>query len=131
MKSLSIILTIILSLFIVNCEKQLYIETGVIWSDDSYFSEAGDWYLALSEGEYSNDFGVTIDVVDQLPINVGENTVKRFVLGSGSEGNITAFVYLDVNQNGVFDDGYDTLTGYKFNYSDVTETTQIAVLAYF
>jgi hypothetical protein len=131
MKTTRIILGIIAALSLMNCEKQLYIETGVLWSDDSYFSAEGDWYLALSEGSYSNDFGATINVVDQLPLSVGENATRRFVLGGGSTGNITAFVYLDVNGNGIYDDGYDNLTGYKFNYADDTETTSIAVYAYF
>lgn len=83
MKSISIILTIIAVFSIINCENQIYVETGVIWSDDSYFSSNGDWYLALSEGSYSNCEGATMHVVDQLPISVNTNAVKRFVLGSG------------------------------------------------
>ncbi len=131
MKTMNIFITILAALFIVNCEKQLYVETGVTWNDDSYFSAEGDWYLALSEGCYSNCEGAAIDVVDQLPITTGQNSIKRFVLGSGSEGNITAFVYLDVNENGTYDDGYDKITGYKFNYSDASETTSIAVSAFY
>lgn len=131
MKAINIFSTVIAVLFIFNCEQQLYVETGVNWSDDTYFSAEGDWYLALSEGCYSNCAGATIDVVDQLPITIGENSTKRFVLGSGSKGDITAFVYLDVNGNGVFDDGYDKITGYKYNYSDVNETTTIAVSAFY
>jgi hypothetical protein len=131
MKAINIIIIIIAALFIFNCEQQLYVETGVNWSDDTYFNGEGDWYLALSEGRYSNTAGATMDVVDQLPITIGENSTKRFVLGSGSQGEITAFVYLDVNENGIFDDGYDKITGYKYNYSDFNETTNIAVSAFY
>ena len=131
MKAINLIITLMAALFIFNCEKQLYVETGVNWSDDAYFSADGDWYLALSEGCYSNCEGATLTVVDQLPITLGENSVKRFVLGPGSAGDITAFVYLDVNENGIYDDGYDKITGYKFNYSDVSETTSIAVSAFY
>lgn len=131
MKNLSMFLTLILFFTLFNCEKMLYVETGVLWHDDDYFNHEGDWYLALSEGPYSNSLGATIDVIDQLPIAVNDSRPKRFVLGSGSEGNITAFVYLDANGNGMYDDGYDKLTGYKFNLADASETTNIAVFAYY
>ena len=131
MKSLNIALIILTALIISNCENLRYVEAGVVWTDDSYFSAEGDWYLAISEGCYSNGEGATLDILDQQPISANKNVITKFVIGSGSEGNITAFVYLDVNQNGVYDDGYDQLTGYKFNYSTENETTAIAVSAYF
>ncbi len=131
MRPLNIVLTIFTALFIFNCEKQLYVETGVNWSDDTYFNSDGDWYLAISEGSYSIGGGAAIVVVDQLPLTRGKNTSQRFVLSSGSEGDITAFVYLDVNENGSYDDGYDKITGYKYNYSDSGETTSIAVSAFY
>jgi len=131
MKNLNIIATILIALVLSNCESPRYVDAGVIWSDDSYFSEEGDWYLAISDGSYSNDIGATIDVLDQLPITVNKKTTQKFVLGSGSEGNLTAFVYLDTNENGSYDDGYDKLTGYKYNYAVSNETTSIAVAAYY
>ena len=131
MKSHKLILITIISIFLYNCENPLYIDAGVIWSDDSYFSEEGDWYLALSEGAYSNAEGETIDVIDQLRISVNKNSINKFVLGLGSKGQITAFVYLDVNQNGQYDDGFDKITGYKSNYADKNQTAHIAVSAFF
>ncbi|MBT4034210.1 MAG: hypothetical protein HOB84_14755, partial [Candidatus Marinimicrobia bacterium] len=62
---------------------------------------------------------------------VNRKTTQKFVLGSGAEGNLTAFVYLDINKNGIYEDGYDKLTGYKYNYAVSNETTSIAVSAYF
>ncbi len=131
MKSINLLILITAALTLFNCENPLYIEAGVIWSDDSYFSEDGDWYLALSEGSYSNTAGSIINVVDQLPLSVNKKASKHFVLDSGSEGNITAFVYLDTNNNGIYDDGYDKMTGYKYNYADKGQSTSIAVSAYF
>ena len=131
MKTLNLLFVIMAALILINCESPLYIEAGVNWSDDSYFNEEGDWYLALSEGCYSNCTGATIDVVDQVQLSVNKSVIERFTLSSGSEGNITAFVYLDVNQNGEYDDGYDKMTGYKFNYADKGESTCIAVSAFF
>lgn len=125
------LLSVIAGLLLMNCENHRYIEAGVNWSDDSQFQAQGNWYLALSEGCYSNCEGAVIDVADQVPIIAGEKAVVHFVLGAGSAGNVTAFVYLDVNANGVYDDGYDKITGYKFNYVNDSETANIAVPAYF
>ena len=131
MKNINIISTILIALVLSNCENRRYVDAGVIWTDDTYFSEEGDWYLAISDGCYSNGEGLAIDVLDQFPIVANKKTTQKFVLGSGAEGNLTAFVYLDTNENGTYDDGYDKLTGYKFNYATTNETTSIAVSAYF
>jgi hypothetical protein len=131
MSRLKWIPAILCSILFINCEKQIYLEAGLTWSDDVYFEQSGDWYLAVSEGCYSNCEGATLCVVDQFQVTPGTNTIERFVLGDAAEGNITSFVYLDVNQNGTFDDGYDHITGYKFNYSGFGEVTSIAVSAYF
>ena len=131
MKNLNILSIILIALVLSNCENLRYVDAGVIWSDDSHFSEDGDWYLAISDGCYSNCEGADIDVLDQFPITVNKKTTQKFVLGSGGEGNLTAFVYLDTNENGTYDDGYDTLTGYKFNYAEANETTSIAVAAFY
>ena len=131
MKTLNLVLILLTAVILSNCENPRYVEAGVIWTDDSYFSEEGDWYLAVSEGCYSNSEGVAIDVLDQFPISVNKKTTQKFVLGSGAECNLTAFVYLDINENGIYDDGYDKLTGYKFNYAEANETTEIAVTAYY
>ncbi len=131
MKPINMLLILVAAVTLINCENPLYIQAGVIWSDDRYFSEEGDWYLALSEGCYSNCEGAVIDVVDQLPISANKKVTKKFVLNSGSEGNITAFVYLDVNKNGSYDDGYDKMTGYKFNHAVKGESTDIAISAFF
>ena len=131
MKTLSTITILATLITLMNCEMPRNIEAGVLWSDDTYFAAEGDWYLAISEGSYSNEVGAVVDVVDQMPITFGKNEVVRFDLGSGSAGNITAFVYLDRTSNGIYDDGYDLITGYKYNYSDPGETTCISVSAYF
>ena len=131
MKNLSTIFIILIALILSNCENLRYVDAGVIWTDDLYFSEEGDWYLAISDGCYSNCEGVAIEVLDQFPISANKKTTQKFALGSGAEGNLTAFVYLDTNENGAYDDGYDRLTGYKFNYAEANETTEIAVSAYF
>ncbi len=131
MKTINLALILLTAVILSNCENPRYVEAGVTWSDDLYFSADGDWYLAISEGCYSNYDDTAINVLDQCPIPVNKNITRKFVLGSGSEGNLTAFVYLDTNGNGVYDDGYDKLTGYKFNYAVKNETTPIAVSAYF
>jgi len=131
MKNIRYVLVMMSALLFMNCEKQIYLETGLSWSDDSYFEQAGNWYLAISEGCYSNCEGATLCVVDQEPVSAGVDQIHRFVLGGSAEGNITSFVYLDVNDNACFDDGIDHVTGYKFNYSDAGETTSIAVSAYY
>jgi len=131
MRTLHIILILLLGLLVFNCTRQLYVETGVLWTDDQYFNTTGDWYIALSEGCYSNGEGAKLNVIDQLPLTPGRNSVERFIVDSGTAEDITAFVYLDVNQNGQYDDGYDKITGYKFNYSTVNTTTPIAVPAFF
>ena len=131
MKTFNLLIFIFAALMLINCESPLYIEAGVNWSDDSHFNQEGDWYLALSEGCFSNCTGATINVVDQIQLSVNKPVTERFTLNSGSAGNITAFVFLDVNQNGLYDDGYDKMTGYKFNYADKGESTCIAVSAFF
>lgn len=131
MKKFNTLFIILVAMVISNCENLRYVEAGVIWTDDVYFSTDGDWYLAISDGCYSNCEGATLDVLDQMPISVNNRTIQKFVLGSGSEGNLTAFVYLDINKNGTYEDGYDKLTGYKYNYAVSNQTTSIAVSAYF
>jgi len=131
MKTLNIFFIILIAMVVSNCENPRYVEAGVIWTDDSYFSADGDWYLAISDGCYSNCEGATLDILEQMPISVNRKTTQKFVLGSGAEGNLTAFVYLDINKNGIYEDGYDKLTGYKYNYAVSNETTSIAVSAYF
>ncbi|MBT3632701.1 MAG: hypothetical protein HOD43_02045, partial [Candidatus Marinimicrobia bacterium] len=115
MKTLNIFFIILIAMVVSNCENPRYVEAGVIWTDDSYFSADGDWYLAISDGCYSNCEGATLDILEQMPISVNRKTTQKFVLGSGAEGNLTAFVYLDINKNGIYEDGYDKLTGYKYN----------------
>jgi hypothetical protein len=131
MRTIQWIPAILCSFLFMNCEKQIYLEAGLTWTDDTYFNETGDWYLAVSEGCYSNCAGAMLCVVDQIRVIPGQNAVQRFVLGDAAEGNITSFVFLDVNHNGSYDDGYDQITGYKYNYSSTDETTCIAVSAYF
>jgi len=131
MKTLKTMLTVLSIAMLVNCEKQIFVETGVLWSDDTYFSANGDWYVAVSEGCYSNDVCAVINVLDQEPILPGKNTTNKFMITGSSANYITAFVYLDVNENGIYDDGYDKLTGYKYNYADEIGTASIAVSAYF
>jgi len=131
MRTTSIILIILSALMMSNCETPRYVEAGVIWMDDSYFNADGDWYLAISEGLYSSEEGAIVEVVEQIAIRANVDAIQRFVLGSGPEGNLTAFVYVDVNGNGLYDDEYDNITGYKYNYAVNNETTQIAVMAYF
>lgn len=131
MKKASAILLLFCTTLLMNCERNVYLETGLTWSDDSYFVQDGNWYLAVSEGCYSNCMGASLCVVDQVEVTPGENVIERFVLGSGAEGNVTSFVYLDVNANQIYDDGTDLVTGYKYNYSEAGNTTAIAVSAYF
>lgn len=131
MKNLSIIFIILVALVLTNCENPRFIEAGVHWTDDANFSVEGDWYLAVSEGCYSSCEGATVEVLDQYPISANKNGTQKFMLGSGAEGNLTAFVYYDSNGNGSYDDGYDVLTGYKYNYATAGKTTFIAVSAYY
>ena len=81
MKNLNILSIILIALVLSNCENPRYINAGVIWSDDSHFSEDGDWYLAISDGCYSNCEGADIDVLDQFPITVNKKTTQKFALG--------------------------------------------------
>jgi len=131
MKRIKTIVIFPLLLIFMHCEDCQYVEAGIIWMDDIHFEKDGDWFLAVAEGCYEQCDGAIIDVLDQHHVVTNQNTIKRFVLSSTSGCNVTAFVYLDVNQNEQYDDGYDVLTGYKYNYCSMNETTPISIAAYF
>ncbi len=116
---------------IFSCELNQDIQVGVLWKDDVQYAASGARYLGLIKGIYDFDTGFTGELLDTAAVTPGINSTYVFSVSTGGAENYTAFVFIDLDSDGIFDDGDDTVSGYKYNYGEPGEALNISVSAYY
>ena len=119
------------SFLMFSCESTLDIEVGVLWQDDSRFVNSHDRYLALLEGKFDSQTGFDSEVKDQVLVLPANQETHRFSFDAGGSNNYTAFIYIDENANGSYDEGYDVVSGYKYNCVDKDARLRISVSSFY
>lgn len=114
-----------------GCEASQEIEVGVLWHDDAHFSNANTRYLAIVEGEFDLETGFDATLAELSSVTPGTNAIQKWSLGSRGTGNYTAFVFIDENGNGQYDDGHDIVSGYKYNCAAKNECLNISVSSFY
>ena len=128
---LLLLFTLLILPFLVNCEKTQEIEVGVLWQDDQSISSSQDHFLAILDGSYDAQTGFDADLVALTSVSPGVDHTQMFTLSASSRGYYTAFVFVDTDADGAFEDGTDLVCGYKHNSGDPESRLQIALRAYY
>jgi hypothetical protein len=127
---LSLVAGCMMTLFL-GCERTQELEVGVLWNDDSHFSNNNSRYLALVEGEFDLETGFETSLVELTPVTPGTNATHKWSLGSSSSQNYTAFVFIDINESASYDEGLDIVSGYKYNCVSEGECLSISVSSFY
>lgn len=114
-----------------SCESLLDIEVGILWQDDPFFSDTGTVYLGILKGKWDSNTGFDNTVLDISEVQPGMNESCRFSVNTSKSDNFTAFIFIDIGDNGIYDDGYDTVLGYKYNYGESGGNLEISLSAYY
>ena len=128
LKILSSVLTL---LFLMSCESTQDIEVGILWRDDTSLSYAGSAYLCLVKGTYDFNSGFESDILDSVSVSPGANSAYNFSIAARKSSVYTAFVYMDVDDDGQYSEGYDVVFGYKYNSGEPSESLEISLSAYY
>jgi len=126
-----LVLGMLLIIAIYGCETALDMHVGISWLDDDHFSSGSARYLGVVEGEFDLDSGFETTLIELAKIIPGDDTVHTFALPSNSSTNYTAFVFIDMNNNANYDEGYDVISGYKYNCVQPGECLNISVSAFY
>ncbi len=127
----AIILLLLVLLILSSCESTQEIKVGLLWRDDTHFNNTGKRYLGMVEGEYDLGTGFDGSVLEIMSVNPGENKTHLFSFSSNSSSHYTAFIFIDVDSSETYDDGYDIISGYKYNYGEPGERLNISVSAFY
>jgi len=120
-----------IALLLLSCESLLDIEVGILWRDDTTISQAGSTYLCVLKGKWDFETGFDDDILDTVEVVPGTNGIHKFSINSGESDHFTAFIYMDNNHNGSYDEGYDDVLGYKYNYGESGRDLEISLSAYY
>jgi len=116
---------------LIGCETSQLIEVGVLWNDDSHFSNSNATFLAIAEGEFDQETGFDTILIELTSVSPGENEVHKYSFSTTSSNNYTAFIFVDENHNGTYDEGYDIISGYKYNCAAAGECLSISVSSFY
>ena len=114
-----------------SCSQHQMIEVGVLWQDDTHYASSAPAYLALAEGSFDLETGFDTELAEWITVKPLDNAVHPFSLPASSGCNYTAFVFRDVNENGIYDEGHDVVSGYKYNYGEPHECLAMSVTAFY
>lgn len=123
--------SVVCMLFLVSCESTQEIQVGILWQDDPHFDDTGIRYLAVLKGECDFDTGFEGYVLDSQPVRLAENTTYYFSCVSSGAGNYTAYIFVDTNADSSYSEGYDVITGYKYNYGEPGEPLTISLSSFY
>ena len=113
------------------CEKTQEIQVGLLWKDDAFFSHSGSRYLGLLEGEYDLTTGFDMPVLDSTPVLTGINKSYLFSISASGSRNYTAFIFIDLDSSKTYDEGYDIISGYKYNYGEPGACLNISLSSFY
>jgi len=118
-------------LLLLSCESLLNIEVGILWRDDTTFSQSGSTHLCILKGKWDSETGFDDDVLETSDVVAGTNDLYKFSLSTSQADHFTAFIFVDNNGNGKYDEGYDGVLGYKYNYGESGGNLEISLSAYY
>ncbi len=116
---------------LLGCEMDQNINVGITWLDDNHFDSDSSRYLGIVEGEFDLNTGFETTLIELAKIIPGDDATHSFSLATHSSSNYTAFVFIDMNNNDNYDEGYDLISGYKYNRGEPGECLNISVSAYY
>lgn len=126
-----IILTAFCLLSLISCESSQEIQVGILWKDDPHFDESGQRYLAILKGECDFETGFAGHVLDFQTVGLAANETYYFSCSSNGTENYTAFVFADMNSDSSYNEGYDVVTGYKYNSGEPGDPLTISVSSFY
>jgi|GEM_PF-334984 len=118
-------------IIVLGCESTQEIEVGVLWNDDSHFNNDNPRYLAITEGEFDLETGFDTGLIELTSVTPGTNARHKWSLSSRSSQNYTAFVFIDINESGSYEEGLDIVSGYKYNGFNEGECLSISVSSFY
>ena len=102
-----------------------------MWKEDTSFIAAEYRYLALIKGKCDFDTGFTNTLLDTSHVIPGIDATYHFSIPSSKAADYTAFIFVDINPDGLYEDGYDTVSGYKSNRGEIGDVLYISVSAFY
>ena len=116
---------------LISCDTQLDIEVGILWRDDPFFNQTGSTYLGILKGQWDTNTGFDKSMLDTAEVVPGANRFYKFSIDVINSDHFTAFIFMDNNDNQSYDDGYDSVLGYKYNYGESGGELEISLSAYY
>jgi hypothetical protein len=118
-------------LILCSCESFLDIKVGILWNDDPHVNIADSVYLGILQGKWDSESGFDSGLLDTAEVLVSVNHCYRFSINTNDSDNYTAFIFYDSNGNGKYDEGFDEVLGYKYNYGKAGGQVDISLSAYY
>lgn len=126
------ILVVLLNILLLSsCESFVDIAVGVLWQDDQHFSHSSKAYIGILAGKWDPDTGFEGDLLEAEEVTVGTNTDHSFAISADKSSHYTAFIFYDENDNAQYDEGYDPIAGYKYNWGKSGGEVDISLSAYY
>jgi len=116
---------------LLSCEPQVVVEVGLIWRDDAHFHRDLKAYVALLDGEWDTQTGFDGDLRASEEVVPGRNTTIQFEITDRGASSCTAFLFFDENEDLQYDEGYDTVVGYKYNSCPSGEVLRICLSGHY
>ena len=121
-----------LNIFVLgSCESYIDIEVGILWQDDQHFNHISDAYVGILEGKWDSGTGFDGDLLDAQEVTIGTNTGHSFTISTDRSAHYTAFIFYDENDNDLYDEGYDHIAGYKYNWGESGGELDISLSAHY
>lgn len=110
-----------------SCESTQDLEIGLRWEDDQYLESSQKIYLSILKGVFDSNSGFDSQDLATVEVICCENQTYSFSFSSSGSSSYTAFVYIDKDGNAKYEEGYDLVCGYKYNYGNTGEPTFISL----
>jgi len=114
-----------------SCSTGVQVNVGILWDDDSYYSSDKSWYVGIANGNHLDMWSDVMAPIVTRQVISGQNCQESFLLPDNNHSHLTAFVFCDTNNNQVYDDGIDHVTGLKPGSRDEYDKYYLAVGAYY
>ena len=124
------LIAVILIASLASCTPNSQVQVGINWHEETIMEGDLDWYLALAEGSYMDTWSQCMDPIYIRKVDAGSDCVENFNLLDENYSALTAFIFYDYNDNAMYDDGIDILTGFKPGWPDAHEEYFVQVSAY-
>lgn len=107
----SVIMTLLIS-----CSHSLEIEVGILWKDDPHIDlDIEGVQVAIMEGEYTEPWALPDGLPAVLACHRGGAQTHYVSLQDEGQQQMTAVLYLDLDENSEYTDGYDQVIALSTN----------------